>query len=177
MARDAADRELHTDVIGIGAGADFGLLERLAPHLVKPVPFLYPLQHRFWERAYAGSGVALYDAMSLARGHGRGLPGHRHLGRRHALRVAPCLREDALTGALQYYDAQMDDARFVLDLIRTASSYGAKVANGARVTGFIREGERVVGAMVTDVEHGGEYEVRAKQVVNATGVWTDDTQA
>ncbi|MFJ3629720.1 glycerol-3-phosphate dehydrogenase/oxidase [Streptomyces albidoflavus] len=153
------------------------LLERLAPHLVKPVPFLYPLQHAGWERLYAGAGVALYDGMAMARGHGRGLPTHRHLSRRHALRVAPCLRKDALVGALQYYDAQMDDARFVLDLIRTASSYGAKVANGARVTGFIREGERVVGAMVTDVEHGGEYEVRAKQVVNATGVWTDDTQA
>ncbi|WP_432090837.1 glycerol-3-phosphate dehydrogenase/oxidase [Streptomyces sp. NRRL F-5630] len=152
------------------------LLERLAPHLVKPVPFLYPLQHRFWERAYAGSGVALYDAMSLARGHGRGLPGHRHLGRRHALRVAPCLHEDALTGALQYYDAQVDDARYVMTLVRTAVDYGAKAANRARVTGFLREGERVVGATVEDVEAGGTYEIRARQVVNASGVWTDDTQ-
>ncbi|WP_129285430.1 glycerol-3-phosphate dehydrogenase/oxidase [Streptomyces sp. GZWMJZ-114] len=152
------------------------LLERLAPHLVKPVPFLYPLQHRVWERAYAGSGVALYDAMSLARGHGRGLPGHRHLGRRHALRVAPCLRKDALTGALQYYDAQVDDARYVMTLVRTAVDYGARAANRARVTGFLREGERVVGATVEDVEAGGTYEIRAKQVVNASGVWTDDTQ-
>ncbi len=55
------------------------LLERLAPHLVKPVPFLYPLQHKGWERFYAGSGVALYDAMSVSSGHGRGLPLHRHL--------------------------------------------------------------------------------------------------
>jgi glycerol-3-phosphate dehydrogenase len=152
------------------------LLERLAPHLVKPVPFLYPLQHKGWERWYAGSGVALYDAMSMARGHGRGLPTHRHLSRRHALRVAPALRKDALVGALQYYDAQMDDARFVATLIRTAVSYGAHAANRARVTGFLREGERVVGARVQDVEGGGEYEIRAKQVVNATGVWTDDTQ-
>jgi glycerol-3-phosphate dehydrogenase len=153
------------------------LLERLAPHLVKPVPFLYPLQHKAWERAYAGTGVAMYDVMSLARGHGRGLPGHRHLTRRHALRVAPCLRKDALTGALQYYDAQMDDARYVATLVRTAAAYGAKVANRARVTGFVREGERVVGARVKDLEGGGEYEIRAQQIVNATGVWTDDTQA
>ncbi|CAM5239376.1 glycerol-3-phosphate dehydrogenase/oxidase [Streptomyces violaceorubidus] len=146
------------------------LLERLAPHLVKPVPFLYPLQHKGWERLYAGSGVALYDAMSMARGHGRGLPLHRHLSRRHALRVAPALKKDALVGALQYYDAQMDDARFVATLVRTAAAYGAKVANRARVTSFLREGERVVGARVRDVEAGGEYEVRAKQVVNATGV-------
>ncbi|MFE9252140.1 glycerol-3-phosphate dehydrogenase/oxidase [Streptomyces sp. NPDC007088] len=153
------------------------LLERIAPHLVKPVPFLYPLRHRLWERAYAGSGVALYDAMSTARGHGRGLPAHRHLTRRHALRVAPCLRKDALTGALQYYDAQVDDARYVTTLVRTAAAYGADVANRARVTGFLREGERVVGARVEDVEAGGEYEIRARQIVNATGVWTDDTQA
>ncbi|MCZ4120580.1 glycerol-3-phosphate dehydrogenase/oxidase [Streptomyces sp. H39-S7] len=153
------------------------LLERLAPHLVKPVPFLYPLQHKGWERFYAGSGVALYDAMSFSSGHGRGLPVHRHLTRKHALRVAPALKKDALVGALQYYDAQMDDARYVTTLVRTASAYGAQVANRARVIGFLREGERVVGARVQDVEGGAEYDVRAKQVVNATGVWTDDTQA
>ncbi len=153
------------------------LLERLAPHLVRPVPFLYPLQHKGWERLYAGSGVALYDAMSVSSGHGRGLPMHRHLSRKHALRIAPALRKDALVGALQYYDAQVDDARFVMTLIRTATSYGALTANHAKVTAFLREGERVVGARVQDGEAGGEYEVRARQVVNATGVWTDDTQA
>ncbi|WP_433891887.1 glycerol-3-phosphate dehydrogenase/oxidase [Streptomyces sp. CA-111067] len=153
------------------------LLERLAPHLVHPVPFLYPLQHKGWERLYAGSGVALYDAMSVSSGHGRGLPMHRHLTRKHALRVAPALRKDALVGALQYYDAQVDDARLVTTLVRTAASYGAQVANETRVVGFLREGERVVGARVRDVEAGGEYEVRARQVVNATGVFTDDTQA
>ncbi|WP_411121542.1 glycerol-3-phosphate dehydrogenase/oxidase [Streptomyces sp. x-19] len=153
------------------------LLQRLAPHLVKPVPFLYPLQHKGWERWYAGSGVALYDAMSVSSGHGRGLPVHRHLSHRRALRVAPCLRKDALVGALQYYDAQMDDARYVTTLVRTAAAYGAHVANRARVVGFLREGERVVGARVQDVEGGVAHEIRARQVVNATGVWTDDTQA
>ncbi|QMU72684.1 glycerol-3-phosphate dehydrogenase/oxidase [Streptacidiphilus sp. P02-A3a] len=153
------------------------LLETLAPHLVKPVSFLYPLRHRGWERAYVGSGVALYDAMSVSGSHGRGLPLHRHLGRRQALRLAPCLRRDALVGAVQYYDAQMDDARYVATLVRTAAGYGAWAANQARVTGFLREGERVVGARVHDLELGGEFEVRARQVVNATGVWTDETQA
>lgn len=153
------------------------LLQWLAPHLVKPVPFLYPLAHRGWERLYAGSGVALYDVMALSSGHGRGLPHHRHLTRRHALRVAPCLRKDALAGALQYYDAKVDDARFVVTLVRTAARYGALAANRARVTGFLREGERIVGARVQDTEQGGEYEVHARQVVNATGVWTDETQA
>ncbi|MFD5321987.1 glycerol-3-phosphate dehydrogenase/oxidase [Streptomyces sp. NPDC127098] len=153
------------------------LLERLAPHLVRPVPFLYPLRHRGWERFYAGSGVALYDVMATSSGHGRGLPHHRHLSRRHALRVAPCLKKEALVGALQYYDAQVDDARFVATLVRTAARYGALAANRARVTEFLREGERVVGVRVKDLEEDGSYEIRAKQVVNATGVWTDDTQA
>ncbi|MCP9957679.1 glycerol-3-phosphate dehydrogenase/oxidase [Streptomyces sudanensis] len=153
------------------------LLERLAPHLVKPVPFLYPLRHKGWERLYAGAGVALYDAMSVSSGRGRGLPVHRHLSRRRALRAAPALRRDALVGALQYHDAQMDDARYVATLVRTAAAYGAHAASRARVVGFLREGERVVGARVQDVEAGGDYEIRARQVVNATGVWTDDTQA
>jgi len=116
------------------------LLERLAPHLVRPVPFLYPLTGRGWERWYAGSGVALYDTMSYSSGHGRGLPPHRHLSRRRALRIAPSLKKNSLVGAIQYYDAQVDDARFVTTLIRTAASYGAQVANRARVIGFLREG-------------------------------------
>jgi glycerol-3-phosphate dehydrogenase len=153
------------------------LLQRLAPHLVKPVPFLYPLQHRWWERFYAGSGVALYDAMALSSGLGAGLPIHKHLTRRGAMRLAPSLKKSALVGALQYYDAQVDDARHTMELARTAASYGAHVANRVKVTGFLRQGERVTGVQAKDLESGRVFEVRAKQVVNATGVWTDDTQA
>jgi len=153
------------------------LLDRIAPHLVKPVPFLYPLQHRVWERGYAGAGVALYDAMAYTSGTASGLRHHRHLTRQQALREAPCLRKQSLTGAIQYWDAQMDDARFTMTVVRTAVSFGALAASRARVTGFLRQGERVTGARVTDLETGEEFEVRAKQVINATGVWTDDTQA
>ncbi|WP_328993773.1 glycerol-3-phosphate dehydrogenase/oxidase [Kribbella sp. NBC_01245] len=153
------------------------LLQRLAPHLVKPVPFLYPLQHRWWERFYAGAGVALYDAMAVSSGLGAGLPIHKHLTRRGAMRLAPSLKKSALVGALQYYDAQVDDARHTMELARTAASYGAHVANRVKVTGFLRQGERVTGVKAKDLETGREFEVRAKQIVNATGVWTDDTQA
>ncbi len=153
------------------------LLQRLAPHLVKPVPFLYPLQHRWWERFYAGAGVALYDGMAVSSGHGAGLPIHRHLTRRGAMRLVPSLKKSALVGAIQYYDAQVDDARHTMELARTAASYGAHVANRVKVTGFLRQGERVTGVQAKDLESGREFEVRAKQVVNATGVWTDDTQA
>jgi glycerol-3-phosphate dehydrogenase len=153
------------------------ILDRLAPHLVRPVPFLYPLKHRGWERPYVGAGVALYDAMARGTGQAAGLPLHRHLTRRQALRLAPALRREALVGAVQYYDAQVDDARHTLALVRTAAAYGARVASRTRVTGFLREGERVVGVRVQDLEHGEEFEIQASQVVNATGVWTDETQA
>ncbi|MFC4951113.1 glycerol-3-phosphate dehydrogenase/oxidase [Pseudonocardia sp. GCM10023141] len=153
------------------------LIDKLAPHLVRPVPFLYPLKHHVWERFYAGAGVALYDGLSMLSGRARGVPLHKHLTRRGARRIMPSLRKDALVGALQYYDAQVDDARHTMFLARTAASYGAHIASRARVTGLLREGERVTGAEVQDLESGRTFKVRAKQVVNATGVWTDETQA
>ncbi|MGI5132548.1 glycerol-3-phosphate dehydrogenase/oxidase [Pseudonocardia sp. CA-107938] len=153
------------------------LIEKLAPHLVRPVPFLYPLQHHVWERFYAGSGVALYDVLARVSGRKAGLPLHRHLTRRGARRVVPSLRKDALVGALKYYDAQVDDARHTMFVARTAAAYGAHVASRARVVALLREGERVTGATVHDLESGETFDVRAKQVVNATGVWTDETQA
>jgi glycerol-3-phosphate dehydrogenase len=153
------------------------LLDRIAPHLVRPVQFLYPLQHRVWERPYVGAGIALYDAMAITSGTAHGLKHHRHLSRKHALREAPCLRADSLTGAIQYWDAQVDDARHTVTVVRTAAMFGALAANRAQVTGLLRQGERVTGAAVTDIETGNTFEVRAKQVINATGVWTDDTQA
>jgi glycerol-3-phosphate dehydrogenase len=114
--------------------------------------------------------------MGLSSGNARGLPRHRHLTRQGALRMCPSLRKDALVGAIQYYDAQVDDARHTMTVVRTAAAYGALCANRARVVGFLREGERVTGVQVRDLESGTTVEVRARQVVNATGVWTDDTQ-
>jgi glycerol-3-phosphate dehydrogenase len=153
------------------------LLTQLAPHLVRPVPFLYPLTHHVWERGYVGSGIALYDAMAMGSRHGAGLPRHRHLTRRQALRLMPSLKSSALTGAVQYYDAQVDDARHTMELARTASHYGAHVANRVAAIGFLRQGERVTGVRALDKLTDREFDVNAKQVVNATGVWTDDTQA
>jgi len=153
------------------------ILTRLAPHLTRPVKFLYPLTHRGWERPYVASGIMLYDLMARTGGYGAGLPFHKHLTHRQALREAPALRKDALVGAVQYYDAQLDDARHTMNIVRTAAFYGAQVVNRARVVGFLREGERVVGVRVRDLESGTELEVHGQQVINATGVWTDETQA
>ncbi|MGB3414072.1 MAG: FAD-dependent oxidoreductase, partial [Microbacteriaceae bacterium] len=153
------------------------LLQRLAPHLVKPVRFLYPLTHRFWERLYIGAGMTLYDLFSLTGGRPPGVPHHRHLSRRQVHRAIPSLKDGVFTGGLAYYDAQVDDARYVSTLVRTASSYGVKAASRTRVEGFIKVGERVVGVRARDLQSGEEFEIRARQIVNATGAWTDDTQA
>ena len=148
------------------------LLNKLAPHLVHPVSFLFPLQHH-WERPYIGAGVALYDTL----GGARALPMHRHLSRSRALELAPALREDAMVGAIRYFDAQVDDARHTMTLARTAARHGATVLTRAKVTSLLREQERVVGAVVTDRESGREYRVRARRVISATGVWTDEMNA
>ncbi len=153
------------------------LLQRLAPHLVKPVRFLYPLKKRVIERFYVGAGMLLYDIFSYSGGRHPGVPHHRHLSKRQVQQMVPSLAKDALVGGITYYDAQVDDARYVSSLARTASFYGAHVASRVRVEGFVKVGERVVGVHAHDLETGEKFDIRAKQVVNATGVWTDDTQA
>jgi glycerol-3-phosphate dehydrogenase len=148
------------------------MLTRIAPHLVRPVPFLYPLTGRGWERPYVTAGLTLYDTI----GGARSTPRHRQLTRTGALRLAPALRKDALTGGLLYYDAQADDARHTLTTVRTAAAYGATVLNSARVVALRHAGERVVGAIVEDVETGERVDVTATVVINCTGVWSDDIQ-
>lgn len=148
------------------------MLTRLAPHLVKPVSFVYPLTHRLWERPYTAAGLLLYDTM----GGARSVPGQKHLTRAGALRMVPALKRSALIGAVRYYDAQADDARHTMTVARTAAQYGAVVRTSTQVVGFIREADRVSGVRVRDVEDGAETEVRANAVINCTGVWTDDLQ-
>jgi glycerol-3-phosphate dehydrogenase len=148
------------------------MLTLIAPHLVKPVSFLYPLTHRFWERPYTASGLLLYDTM----GGSRSVPGQKHLTRAGALRMFPALKRSALIGGIRYFDAQADDARHTLTVARTAAHYGAVVRTSTQVTGFIKESDRVSGVRVKDVEDGREADVLAGVVINCTGVWTDDMQ-
>ncbi|RJO72258.1 glycerol-3-phosphate dehydrogenase [Nocardia panacis] len=148
-------------------------LSTLAPHLVKPLRFLYPLTHRVWERPYVAAGLVLYDTM----GGAKSVPGQHHLSRHAALRLAPGLRRDSLIGGVTYYDTVVDDARHTMTVARTAAHYGAVIRTSTQVVGFLREADRVVGVKIRDSEDGRTGEVRAHVVVNATGVWTDEVQA
>jgi glycerol-3-phosphate dehydrogenase len=149
------------------------VLNTLCPHLARPVPFIYPVQRPIHDRAYVGMGIGVYDVM----GAGRGVPGHhRHLGRKKALESFPSGRRSAIKGAIRFYEGQVDDARHTMMIARTAAQYGALCASSARVVAFLREDDRVVGARVRDLESGHEFDVRAKEVINAAGVWTDEIQ-
>ncbi|PYF97259.1 glycerol-3-phosphate dehydrogenase [Georgenia satyanarayanai] len=153
------------------------LLKHLAPHLVKRVPFLYPLEHRVWERAYVGAGIALYDTLAgLAPGK-RAMPLHRHRSRSRMEQLFPDFRHDAAIGAVQYWDASVDDSRLVATLVRTAAAYGALAANRTQVVGLHKDASgRVDGAQVKDLETGEVLDVKARHVINATGVWTEETE-
>ncbi|MHA6621158.1 glycerol-3-phosphate dehydrogenase/oxidase [Pseudonocardia sp. DLS-67] len=154
------------------------MVRTLAPHLVTPEPFLFPLTRR-WQRPYIGAGVLLYDLMAAAgRTGGRGgVPHHRHLSRRGTIREAPGLDLRVVTGALQYYDGRMDDARHTLAVARTAAANGAVVLGHAPVVEVLRDGPRVTGVTVEDTASGSRFDVTASVVVNAAGVWAADIQA
>ena len=146
----------------------------IAPHLVRPISFLIPLRGRIWQRAYYGAGVLLYDLMAFARG--KKFPRHRHLSRKKALELVPGLQRSSLIGGILYYDAQIDDARHTVAVGRTAAHHGAAIATSARVESLLKDGDRVVGAVVRDIESDETSEIRAKRIINATGVWIDDIQ-
>ncbi len=161
--------QLHFGLVREARSEQALLLTRLCPHLVRPVHFLFPLSHRFWERIYVGAGVWLYDAI----GGKRVLPRHRHLTRATALAEFPSLRDDALIGAIQYFDAQVDDARHTMMLARSAAQHGAVVATSVRAVGFELESGQVSGVRARCLETGETFEISASQVINATGVWTE----
>ncbi|USQ78574.1 glycerol-3-phosphate dehydrogenase/oxidase [Ornithinimicrobium faecis] len=153
------------------------LLSKIAPHLVKPMAFLIPLEHRIWQRAYYGAGVSLYDLLANIMPGRRALPIHQHTTRKGMLKQFPDLKHDTAIGAVKYWDATVDDARLVATLIRTATTYGAHAATRTQVTKLTKDASgRVNGAILQDLETGAEITARARHVINATGVWTEDTE-
>jgi glycerol-3-phosphate dehydrogenase len=148
-------------------------LTTLAPHLVKPLPFLFPLTNRWWERPYMAAGIFLYDQL----GGAKSVPPQKHLTRAGALRLSPGLKRSSLIGGIRYYDTVVDDARHTMTVARTAAQYGAVVRSSSQVVSLLREGDRVTGVRIRDSEDGAITEVHGHVVVNATGVWTDEIQA
>lgn len=146
------------------------LVSSLAPHLVKPIAFLYPLQEKVKERTYVGAGLALYDAL---RGFKRALPGHKHLSHKTITEIAPSLRTDVITGAIRYFDAQVDDARHTMMIARTAKRHGAAIITRAKVETLTKKKNRVTGAVVADLNSKKKYTVRASTVIMCAGVWSD----
>lgn len=149
------------------------LLSQLAPHLVRPVSFLYPLT-KFWERLYVGLGIGLYDLM--AGRSGNPLPRHKHLSRKEVHRRAPALAPHVYRGGVVYSDASVDDARYVVSAARTAAGLGALVLTSTKVTGIVHTENRVSGADVECLETGKKFEILCGTVVNATGVWSGDIE-
>lgn len=146
------------------------VLLRLAPHLVRPIPFVLPVfsgdRLPAWKVA---AGLTLYDLLAA----GGNVRRHRTLGKRAMLEAEPLIRERGLTGGAMYWDAQCDDARMTVATIRAAAAHGAQVSNYMRVTGLIRTVAGVVGAYLTDTLTGEQGEVRARLVCNAAGPWVD----
>ena len=146
------------------------LVSKLAPHLVKPVSFLYPLYRKVVERPYVGAGLVLYDAMEGTR---RPVPFHKHLTAKGALKIATALSPARLAGAMRYYDAQVDDARYTLTVARTAAAHGALIATRVSAVALIRDGATITGVAVRDEETGRSLTVQTAGVVICAGVWTD----
>jgi glycerol-3-phosphate dehydrogenase len=151
------------------------LLMRLAPHLVRPMDFLYPVWPDTAKRHLLGLGLSTYDVFALAQGSA--VRRHERLTADEAIALAPALAASGLAYSYLYGDCATDDARLVLAVVQAGRRFGALTATYTQVTGLLRDGGgRVVGVVATDRISGEVRELRARHVVNATGVWVDVLQ-
>ncbi len=146
-----------------------GRLHRNAPHLVHSLPFVIPTYH-WWEGPFYGVGMKLYDQLAGELG----LSPSRILNKEETLRHIPTIEQEHLTGGVIYHDGQFDDARLAVTLARTASQLGAIVLNYVSCIGLLKEKNKLIGVQAHDVESGAEFEIKARAVINATGVFVDD---
>src|SRR5690242_2733625 len=163
------------------------LLVQLAPHLVYPTPFLVPALGESRRDRRIGIGLNMYDVMATSRiGRGRSLRNehsgedaywspdrHRTISGEEAAQLIPALGPMNPSSAYLFYDCQTDDVRLVLTVLGEAERFGAVVLNGAEVTEVLDDGGRAAGVAFTEAESRERVEVRAGNVVNATGVWAD----
>lgn len=149
-----------------------GILRRNAPHLVHDLAFVVP-NYEWWEAPFYGIGMKVYDLLAGRYGFGKS----RILSREETLERLPTIRTDGLRGGVMYYDGQFDDSRLLIHLIMTAADHGATLLNYAEVTAIPRgEDGFVNGVEVTDRESGERFQIPARIVINATGIFTDETR-
>lgn len=139
-----------------------------APHLAQPLPFVMP-SYKLWETPFYGAGLKMYDALAGKAGLGA----TEFLSRKQTLACLPQARPEGLKGGVKYWDGQFDDARLALALARTAAARGAHLVNYVEATGLVHSGGKVTGVAVRDQESGRSFSLRARCVINATGVWVD----
>src|SRR4051794_4248765 len=153
------------------------LLVKLAPHLVRPLPFVVPTFEGKRPDRMLGMGLNMYDVMSWRRGRDEAEEWsperHRTIDGAEVLDFVPALAEREPTAGYLFYDCQTDDARLVLTVLGEAERFGAVIGNRCEVTGLVERGGRAAGVLVRDGVSGGEFELRADNVVSATGVWAD----
>lgn len=154
------------------ASAERRLLQRLAPGIVRPLPFVLPA-YGLKDALRFELGLWLYDAVAGFRNTSL----HRSFGARRSSALFPTLRRRGLTRTFHYYDAVTDDVRLTLQVAKVASSLGAVFVNYAKVVGFLREGDADKGVMVRDLLGGQERKIRARKVILACGVWVDELLA
>ncbi len=145
-----------------------GILLKNAPHLVKNQAFIVP-NYKWWEGPYYGIGLKVYDWMAGSLGFGPS----QFLSKEETLSLAPTLDADGLRGGVLYHDGQFDDARLAIHLAMTATDHGAMIINYMSVEGLMKVNKKVCGVVVNDVLYNTSYDIKAKVVINATGVFTD----
>jgi glycerol-3-phosphate dehydrogenase len=147
-----------------------GLLLKNAPHLVKNLSFIIPNYH-WWEGVFYTVGLGIYDLLAGKLSFGR----TKHISKKELLNRLPGTESKGLYGGVVYHDGQFDDSRLAINLAQTALEQGATMLNYFRVTGLVKKGNGTIsGVLTTDLETGMTYQLKAKAVINATGVFVDD---
>jgi glycerol-3-phosphate dehydrogenase len=146
-----------------------GRLTQNAPHLVHSQSFVIP-NYSWWEGPFYGIGMKVYDQLAGKLG----LSPSRHLSREETIKLLPTVEQNKLVGGVIYHDGQFDDSRLAVNLAQTAEELGAAMVNYCRCVGLTKENDVVSGVQLHDVENDTKFSVRAKAVINATGVFVDD---
>lgn len=147
-----------------------GIMKQNAPHLVKDERFIIG-SYRWWEKPFYTIGLTMYDILAGKRGLGRSLP----MSKKKVVKEVPGIQAKGLRGGVVYHDGQFDDSRMAINLMQTAFEQGASLANYSKVTGLVKDDKgKIAGVKAQDQMTGKDYTLKAKAVINATGIFVDE---